>query len=191
MTAPTTPVARPSSTGRSGAGTNAAGERWLALSDFPGYEISSLGRVLSWRPWSGHPVPRLLTPVRTKDGYLTVHLHRDGQSLAPIRIHRLVLAAFVGPCPDGMQTRHLDGDRTNNALPNLRYGTAVENAQDQRRHGTRVGLSVTHCPAGHVYTDENTYRDSKGKRYCRTCRHIRAALRTAAIRRARTEGAAA
>jgi hypothetical protein len=50
-------------------------------------------------------------------------------------IHSLVAEAFIGPRPDGMQVRHLDGDRTNNHLINLSYGTPVENAADRERHG--------------------------------------------------------
>ncbi len=50
-------------------------------------------------------------------------------------IHTLVLLAFVGPCPEGMECRHLDGTRTNCALANLCWGTRAENVADQRRHG--------------------------------------------------------
>lgn len=50
-------------------------------------------------------------------------------------VHRLVLEAFVGPCPDGMECRHLDGNPTNNKLENLCWGTHEENWQDQLAHG--------------------------------------------------------
>lgn len=51
-------------------------------------------------------------------------------------VHRLILEAFVGPCPEGMECRHLDGDPSNNRLENLRWGTPKENAADRVRHGT-------------------------------------------------------
>jgi HNH endonuclease len=73
---------------------------------------------------------RRLRPGRSSNGYLSVHLRRDGKSL-PFLVHQLVLLAFVGPCPDGMETRHVpDPDRDNNRLSNLRYGTRTDNYMD-------------------------------------------------------------
>lgn len=53
-----------------------------------------------------------------------------------VLIHRLVLEAFVGPRPDGLEARHRDGDPTNNRLDNLLWGTSSDNENDKRRHGT-------------------------------------------------------
>jgi hypothetical protein len=50
-------------------------------------------------------------------------------------VHRLVLEAFVGPCPDGMVCCHGDGDTSNNALGNLRWDTSAANAADTEKHG--------------------------------------------------------
>lgn len=36
---------------------------------------------------------------------------------------------------------------------------------------TRENADKTHCPQGHEYTEENTYRDRTGWRECRTCRN--------------------
>lgn len=57
----------------------------------------------------------------------------------PIRIafiHRLVLEAFVGPCPEEMQACHGNGIRHDNRLENLRWDTRVGNAGDRILHGT-------------------------------------------------------
>lgn len=51
-------------------------------------------------------------------------------------VHRLVLLAFVGPCPDGLQACHNDGDRENNRPDNLRWDTPSSNYADRDRHGT-------------------------------------------------------
>ena len=57
-------------------------------------------------------------------------------------VYTLVLEAFVGPRPSGMQCRHLDGNVGNNHLYNLAWGTAKENATDREHHGnTRRGDS--------------------------------------------------
>jgi hypothetical protein len=65
-------------------------------------------------------------------GYQQIKLGRSRQT----KVHILVLEAFVGPRPDGMVCRHLDGNPQNNRLSNLRWGTPEENYADRRLHGT-------------------------------------------------------
>lgn len=50
-------------------------------------------------------------------------------------IHRLMLAAFVGPS-EGRDGCHRDGDSENNALSNLRWDTRKGNLADRHIHGT-------------------------------------------------------
>ena len=104
---------------------------------------------------------------RNSNGYLKVMLCNNGKS-KNFYIHSLVLMTFVGPRPDGMQIRHLDGNPQNNHVSNLRYGTASENAYDRVEHGTHSNAGKTHCPQGHEYTPENTQL-RRGGRWCRTC----------------------
>jgi hypothetical protein len=61
-------------------------------------------------------------------------------------VHRLVLEAFVGPCPEGMEGCHNDGNRLNNDLSNLRWGTRSDNRDDARKHGT-MSLGSRHPAA--------------------------------------------
>lgn len=51
-------------------------------------------------------------------------------------VHKLVITAFVGQRPDGMECRHIDGDRMNSTLCNLAWGTPSENQRDREVHGT-------------------------------------------------------
>jgi len=51
-------------------------------------------------------------------------------------VHTFVALAFIGKRQSGMQIRHIDGNRNNNRLSNLCYGTVSENANDKRAHGT-------------------------------------------------------
>lgn len=64
-----------------------------------------------------------------------------------MRVHRLVLEAFVGPCPPGMEACHFpDRDRTNNNLSNLRWDTTLANMRDKIKHGTtQRGIENPQC----------------------------------------------
>lgn len=46
-------------------------------------------------------------------------------------VHRLVLEAFVGSCPENMECDHIDRNRTNNHLTNLRWVTRSENNRNK------------------------------------------------------------
>lgn len=100
-------------------------EKWTQIPGFTGYEVSDLGRVRRGE--------EIVSPYRYK--YLTVGLP-VGDRRHPKRIHRLVLTAFVGPCPVGMVCCHNNGDRHDNRLENLRWDTPASNVNDMRIHGT-------------------------------------------------------
>ena len=93
------------------------------------YEVSNLGRVRRHE--------KILKFSRDFKGYLRAHLHHDGKNKT-IKVHSLVLTAFVGPRPEGLQGCHNDGNKENNALSNLRWDTPVANIADSIRHGTRA-----------------------------------------------------
>lgn len=117
-----------------------ATEAWLDIPGRVAYQVSDLGRVRSCRKAGHWKTPsaglaagyHLLKPHVHANGYLSVQLIRGRWDL----IHRLVLLAFVGPCPEGMECRHADGSRVNNRLTNLCWGTRIENNADKVRHGT-------------------------------------------------------
>ena len=110
-------------------------EQWKPVPGYDGaYWVSDLGRVRSTpRPKTSGGILR----QHERYGYLTVALPKElgkhGARL--VSVHRIVLSAFVGPCPDGMQTLHINGDRKDNRLENLRWGTAKENRADVVKHG--------------------------------------------------------
>lgn len=144
-------------------------EQWRPIPGWDGYEVSDLGSVRSRR----RPAPRVLRPSVSPTGYLRVGLYGDNASgyrykPTTLTVHRLVMAAFVGPCPDGKEVRHLDGDPANNRLGNLAYGSRSENAHDSVAHGTHPGL-IPHCDSGHRMSKANTHRDEGGAAWCRTC----------------------
>lgn len=78
------------------------------------------------------------SPSPGKIPYLRVGLRNEnGQRF--FTVHRLVIIAFVGDPPNPKaQTRHLDGNYLNNSWENLAWGTATDNMDDARLHGTLI-----------------------------------------------------
>lgn len=107
-------------------------ESWRRVIGHPDYEVSDRGRVRSYKAWRGMPTPRLMAQTLGTGGYPVVNM--DG--FPAWGVHKLVLEAFAGPRPHGAVARHLDGDRANNNLWNLAWGTPAENEADKVRHGT-------------------------------------------------------
>lgn len=68
--------------------------------------------------------------------YLRCGLILNGK-LKHFSVHRLVLLAFCGPCPVGMEGAHLNGNAKDNRIENLAYKTKLENEGDKIAHGTR------------------------------------------------------
>lgn len=116
-------------------------ENWRDITGHEGaYQVSDLGNVrsLTRMAWNGQRMHVLKgrTLARIPSGYPAVFLCKNGVS-KPHYIHRLVLEAFVGPCPVGKQCRHFPNSDHNDArLVNLSWGTQSENEQDKKVHGT-------------------------------------------------------
>lgn len=150
-----------------------SGEAWRPIPDFHGYEASDQGRIRSVDRYvtgsDGHRRLRrgkVLSPA--SDGLGRLHVPLPGRKTR--RVHRLVLEAFVGPCPDGMEACHANDRPSDNRLVNLRWDTRSENQRDSIRNGTHSMSRKTHCKHGHEFTEENTYRHPDlPRRTCRTC----------------------
>lgn len=112
-------------------------ERWRPVPGFPRYEASDAGRVRSaTRAWRAGE-PRVLRARVGSAGYERVVLYRGGRP-SPATVHRLVLESFVGPCPNGMEACHRNGNRRDNRLANLRWDTHAANCQDSIRLDTHA-----------------------------------------------------
>lgn len=111
-------------------------EVWVPVSGYAGlYEVSSLGRVRSLdRVVEIHGMNckrllrgRVLKPKYAPCGYLQVALSAENKQRYAY-IHTLVCEAFIGPRPSkGHQVDHINADRTDNRLSNLRWVTVKEN----------------------------------------------------------------
>jgi hypothetical protein len=109
-------------------------EEWRDVVGFEDqYQVSDMGRLKRVaHVREGKPLTeKLLKLTPTGDGHLQATLNGRKRT-----VHSLVLEAFVGPRPDGMQGRHLNDVPGDNWLGNLAWGTPTQNAADRdRKHG--------------------------------------------------------
>lgn len=157
-------------------------EMWRPVIGGEGYyEVSDLGRVRS--------LPRVIMrkngmPHTVTGEVLKTHRRSDGRFRADLHllsgrrqalVHRLVLEAFVGPEPGGMEGCHCDGDPANNRLENLRWDTPSGNTLDSVRHGTHPQARRTRCKRNHLLAGANLTTDDQ--RRCVACEKARQAVR--------------
>jgi hypothetical protein len=144
------------------------------IAGFPAYRVGSNGSVWSkfHGPW------KFLHPTLNGHGYRCVSLRSESAS-RNVNVAGIVLAAFIGPRPDGKEARHLDGNRENNRLDNLAWGTPLENAADKRRHGTtargqRQHLALlTDAQIAEIHrVKESVSRAELAERFCVPIRYI-------------------
>lgn len=119
---------------------NDADVEYKDIPGYPGYRVGDDGSVWSQRRTRRTGEWRQLKPWASKStGRLIVSLWPErGHRLKKWQVHRIVLLAFVGPCPTGKEVCHEDGDHTDNRLANLRYDTHVANESDKVRHGRKL-----------------------------------------------------
>lgn len=156
-------------------------ECWRAVPGYQGfYEVSDAGRIRSLERRVRGPrgstqrCPGVfLSDKPDHYGYHYVDLSRDRRRRR-VGVHILVLEAFVGPCPPGMECLHGNGNSMDNRLCNLSWGTHGENNLDQVRHGTHPWAKRDRCNWGHLFEGANLVELSgKRRRDCRACRIAR------------------
>lgn len=116
-----------------------ATEQWQDIPGFP-YQASSLGRirrsVKDPCATAGKHTSMHINPVT---GYVQVRLHVNNVAHNGY-VHRRVAAAFLGPCPHGMEVHHKDENKSNNRIENLCYVTRSVNLMASGRCG-----ATHHC----------------------------------------------
>lgn len=134
-------------------------QEWRAVVGYEGlYEVSSNGDVRSLPTVSKARATkvRVLKPSIDKIGYVYVSLTKD-KKVKRCTVHRLVAAAFIDN-PDGKeQVDHIDGNKGNNAVCNLRWSTRSENIRNPNTHWrisgeNAVGARKVRCiESGAIY----------------------------------------
>ena len=114
-----------------------AKEIWKEIPSFDGmYEVSSEGRIRSYNSRGGRQQHfYIIKGYARPNGYLETLLSKDHKTYH-VLVHRMILLAFRGPAPDGMECAHLDGNKHNNRINNLAWVTPQENCAHKEIHGT-------------------------------------------------------
>ncbi len=115
---------------------------------FPGYCVGDYGWV--WSCWKlqhngrygnssclSDTWKQLKPSISGKNGkgYMFVGLYKNGKCHL-VSVHKIVLEAFIGPCPPGLQCCHGLLGKFDNRVSNLRWDTSLANHNDRRLEGT-------------------------------------------------------
>ena len=101
-------------------------ELWRPIADYDNYQVSTLGRVFNKK------FQRIIKPFNHKCGYDLVDLNKNGKGKT-YTVHRLVMNAFIPNVDCKPHIDHIDWNKKNNRLSNLRWATHSENICNTNR----------------------------------------------------------
>lgn len=135
-------------------------EEWRDIVNFPGYQVSDVGRVRSHNKVTSsarfpvrHWKDRILKPkVSAKDRISRYSLWKDGKEYT-VQAHRLVAEAFI-PGDTSLTVNHKDGNRQNNTVDNLEWLSIGDNI----RHAFMTGLVNNQTSCSLINTAGKTKR---------------------------------
>lgn len=108
------------------------------------------------------------TAGKTDDGYGTFWTGNTHS-----KSHRISWALTNGAIPEGLQICHHCDNPSCVRPDHLFTGTNLDNQLDSIKKGRHGQKKKSHCPSGHLYSKENTYLTTNGKRMCRECHRAR------------------
>jgi hypothetical protein len=135
-------------------------EVWKDIYGWPGYEVSTLGRVMSYK----YKEPRILIPNENDRGYYSVKLYKNSNSKI-YRVNRLVAITYLPNFYNLPEVDHKDRNRQNNSLYNLKWVTKSENIENQINYISEI---TEKDPVKRNKLYRQLIKDSK-KYYCHVC----------------------
>jgi hypothetical protein len=130
-------------------------EEYKIIEGFENYSVSNYGNV------KNNKTGRILKPIENEKGYYQLSLCKNGY-FKTFKVHRLVALAFIPNPENKPQIDHIDNDRINNNVNNLRWCTNSENGQNK-------GIAKNNTSGIKGVTFENGYWCAKithnGKKY--------------------------
>lgn len=117
-------------------------KEWVGININPNYSVNTVGQVMNNKT-------KNLVKGSLRNGYLRVTINGHYYS-----IHRLIYETFIGPIPEGMYIDHIDGNRKNNSLTNLRLVTQSKNMTNSMNHGHKGCVAVLQFDKDHNFIQE-------------------------------------
>lgn len=147
-------------------------EIWKDIPGFEGYyQASNLGRIKSLGTISKYkPKERILKQTKSKSGYMRLHIGHAGTRKTWF-VHRIIAITFIHNPDNKPEVNHIDGDKTNNTVPNLEWCTAKENV---RHSFDKLGKRPYNCKSVRCVETGVVYNSAAeaGRQLGLNCMHI-------------------
>ena len=140
-------------------------EIWKEIADFPDYQISNQGRIKTLKYGS----ESIMTPCLKKTGYFEINLYNKEGRYTKL-IHRLVADAFLNKVDDKLTVDHIDRNRLNNTITNLRWADMKEQKINSAisYKNTNTGEKNIHLCDRNYYTVQIKRQNEKYKKRFKT-----------------------
>ena len=109
-------------------------EEWRSINGYLNFQVSSLGRVRNIK------TARIFKSYIDNAGYIQVALYEDKKQTS-LKVHRLVAQEFLDNPGNKATVDHIDHDKTNNCINNLRWATISENNMNKRKTKSQTSSS--------------------------------------------------